>query len=139
MAYAKVLVFSVVLLGGCSSESFHLATVDANVDAPKDVNQDGGLEVSNCPSNSCKSGCGTCEAEMRCNAGSFLCGSKNCSSTGRTIVDAASFDCPLDMALTFECFHTVTDTKDFMPSCLFRGGSTANGYSTYWCCYPGTP
>ena len=119
--------------GGTEEEDSGTTTVknlDAGLDA-QDGQQDGGPLV--CEPYSCKAGCGTCDAGGCGSGGMSSCGSTNCSYDYAS--DASTFNCPSSKLLVFKCYHYIgQNTQDFMPRCEFRGGSTADGEYTRWCC-----
>ena len=110
--------------------------VDGNVSDSGTRDNDGGAfedSPSICEPYSCKPGCAACEAGTSCgHGGSFMCGSPNCAFTGN--LDSGGYNCPSDF-LVFKCAHyPAANTKDIMPRCLNRGGSTADDEFRYWCC-----
>ena len=132
-------------LVGCSSTTFTTAeTSDAGKDQINEstTSNDGGIDSPNdtpvtCEPYSCRSGCGECDAGMQCgNGGAFTCGSRNCAAFSLDVfTDAATYNCPSEMTLIYRCAHySGQNNKDIMPRCLSRGGSTADGEYTYWCC-----
>ena len=150
MTYAKVLIASLITLtlSGCASAAFNVSvTQDASADTPLVANDETGVtdagadgtdsEPLVCEPYSCKPECGECSNGLKCgNGGSATCGSSNCASFVLDIfTDAATYNCPSDMSLIYKCAHYYgQNTKDVMPRCLSRGGSTADGEYTYWCC-----
>ena len=145
----------VILLGffglaGCGSATFSVAS-DDSPDASEDQAiavkkdssapepTDGGLDgfpdaLHICDPFSCGPECGGCDSGLKCgNGGVSTCGSTNCSFDYAS--DAASFSCPSGLAMIYKCYHYPgQNTQDIMPRCLARGGSTADGDYTRWCC-----
>ena len=134
-----------ILLAGCSSATFIVATgsSDASLDGtandepPIDVkNLDAGPNISEtasplvCGPYSCEPGCGECDkdAGMGCgNAGSHVCGSQNCMrySAGAD----GGFSCGTEgLPSLFRCGGSVID---FLPGCIYSGTSTS--YRWYCC------
>ena len=153
MTYAKVPAFRgtsllaalfVLAVSGCASASFNVSSQDASADTPSVTNSetgvtDGGVDSSDsepqvCEPYSCKPGCDVCDAGTQCgNGGVAVCGSTNCSWAYQ--VDAEAFDCPSGMNMIYQCLHYAgKNTQDFLPRCLFRKGTTADGDTTQWCC-----
>ena len=140
------------VMTGCSSTTFDVAREPSNLtdggteeDSETTVrNLDAGLDVQDgqvsdadgsliCEPYSCKPGCGGCDAGNCGNGGVSSCGSINCSFDYAS--DASTFNCPANKMLVYKCFHYFgQNTQDFMPRCVFRGGSTADGEYTQWCC-----
>ena len=135
-----------IILTGCSSTTF--TTAEETSDAAKDqinesaISNDGGIDSQDdvstvCEPYSCRSGCGECDAGMQCgNGGASTCGSRNCAAFSLDVfTDASTYNCPSEMTLIYRCAHYPgQNNKDIMPRCLSRGGSTADGEYTYWCC-----
>ena len=140
------------VITGCSSTMFDVAREPSNLtdsgteeDSETTVrNLDAGLDVQDgqvsdadgsviCEPYSCKADCGGCDAGSCGSGGMSSCGSTNCSYDYAS--DASTFNCPNDRLLVFKCYHYIgQNTQDFMPRCVFRGGSTADGEYTRWCC-----
>lgn len=131
-------------LSACSSANFAVTGVEPPEDAGTDGEEvklaqkkdsgDADATPLVCEPYSCKPGCGECDSGTRCGSGGvYTCGSMNCSWAYQT--DAAAFNCPSGMNKIYECLHYAgKNTQDFMPRCVFQGGTTADGDYTQWCC-----
>lgn len=133
------------IVTGCGSATFSVATVDASTetdvtdDSAVMASKDAGTDAQDatplvCEPYSCKPGCGDCDSGTQCgNGGTYTCGSTNCSYDYQA--DAAGFSCPSGMTQIYTCAHYYgKNTQDFLPRCLFRKGTTADGDYTQWCC-----